>query len=541
MNGETKHALSLYALAYAFTALVAFRAGGSVPVPTAYVLLLAVYAIPVWLAVRGRLGERLAVALLVVTPVLPALVVVDPLEVGFYGYDPYVTLRTATEFATSGPLAVARDRFAWPGFYAFLHAVTAVTGISLTTVGKYLPLVVVVTPALLYLFARRVVPRRAAFLVAMGFAGVRTLYTFEAKFVDESTAFVLFFSLLLFLALRSTARESSVSALAGLFAVAAVLTHHYVGALAAFLLVLWDLADVDSSRLDVRILHRRLSGLTVVTILAFSVMVLAVAPGFVGFLGSVADVSPSIDTGDAPGPSNAAAPSEDAAPPTEDGGGASGVFESVSLRLLQLLAANLALVALLAVVVASFRTWFRSSPAPVVCGAFGSVLAVGYGYSVAFGPVIPLDPSRYLLYMTAALLVVAGYAFDRTDLPVDSAAALSALVGLLVLTQLVLVPPAVVYSSQERSVVGEDHYSPSQLAASAWVAEYDGGPVAGWERHLWRINDVGYVSVADGNCSVLRVWRSDAPTAAPTPNESVVYDNGRMRLLRCQEPFRSPT
>jgi hypothetical protein len=547
MHEETKRALSLYALAYAATAVVAFRLGDVVPGPTAYVLLSVVYVVPVWLAARRRLDDRLAVALLVTTPFLPALVVVDPLEVGFYGYDPYHTLQTAKAFDTEGPFAVARDRFAWPGFYALVRAVTVVTGLPLETVGKYLPLVVVVAPALFYLFARRLVRHRTAFLAAMGFAGVRTLYTFETKFVDESTAFVLFFGLLLLLAFRATSRASSASTLAGLVAVAAVLTHHYVGALVALVLLLWDLTGVDPSRLDVRRLARTPSRLTAVTGILFAIMVLVVSPGFLGFLGSVADVSPSpaVDVADTPVPSDDATPAGagsgegDTTPATTEpsgDGGSPGPLAGIPLRLLQFVATNVVLLTLLSIVVVSGRSWIRSRPGLAVCGAFGSLLAVGYGYSVAFGPVIPLDPSRYLLYMTGALLVPAGYALDRTNVPVDSTTAFSVLVVLLAVTQMVLVPASVMYSSQERTTIGEDHYSPSQFAAGEWVAEYDGDRVVGWEYGHWRASGVDRVAFesAEANCSLLHVWRADAPQSQSDVRDSVVYDNGNVELYYCE-------
>jgi len=565
MDRRTKGTLAAYAFIYALVALVTFRIGDVVPTPTAYMLLVALYALPVWLATTREFDDRIEAALVVVTPLLPALVVVDPLEVGFYGYDPYGTLQTAFQFRANGPVHIARSgSFAWPGFYSLLWAVTSIVGLPVNIVGKYLPLVTVVAPLLFYLFARRVISRRTAFVAAMGFAGVRTLYAFEVKFVDESTAFVLFFTLLFLLVLRSDLDRPAVSYLALLVAVGAVLTHHYVGALVGFLLVFWDLRQFDLGSIELRRpsglrdLEWPFSRLTVATGLVFVTMFLLVAPQFVGFLASVADVSPSPSSetieesnpGDEVTPSSAgstatATPanvSEPSVGSSEESGvldGGNGflqVVQDLPIRFWQLLAGNIVLLTILSLVVLRFRSWaIDSHPALLVSGVFGGLLALGYGYSVAFGPIIPLDPSRYLLYMTGLLLVPVGSALHEMDSPVGTTAVFSTLVVLLVITQLVTLPPAVLYSNQAQTQVGESHYSPSQFAAGDWVAEYDGGPVVGWERGLWAANGIDQLGFESSgpDCSVLRVWRQDAPYDPRQPTDNSVYTNGPVELFHC--------
>lgn len=538
--------LSLYAVVYGLAALVAFRLGDVVPVPTVYVLLGLLYLVPIWLATTRRLGHRLGAVLLVVTPLLPALVVVDPLEVGFYGYDPYVTLQTALGFRADGPIEVARGRFAWPGFYSLLWVVVSATGLPVETVGKYLPLIAVLAPLFLYLFARRVVSNRTAFVAAMGFAGVRTLYAFQIKFVDETPAFLLFFALLFLLGIRSSSRSSAVSYLALLVALGAVLNHHYVGALVCLLLIAWDLSGTGLPRpRGLPELRWPFSRLTLTSTVVFVAMFLVVAPQFVGFLASVADLSPSItsetiDSARPPGDGTTAASSGQTGPGGEPSGSPeiASTDRTIPLRFWQLVAANVVLLAVLSVAVVRYRSWaLESRPALLVAGVLGAVLALGYGYSVALGPVIPLDPSRYLLYMIGLLLVPAGFALERTDRARRPTAIFATLAVLVVVTQMSLVPPAVMYSSQEQTIVGEGHYSPSQFAAGEWVAEYDGTQVVGWERGLWIANGVDRLEfgAVDVDCSVLRVWRADAPTDPRRPTDSVVYSNGRLDLYRCTE------
>lgn len=539
MDSRTKIGISVYALIYAAAAVAAFRLEGLVPVPTIYILLSALYVIPIWLGITGRLSVRLGALLLVGTPLLPALIVVDPLEVGFYGYDPYWTLRDAMVFQSDGPIRLAREQFAWPGFYGFLWVVTSIVSLPVETVGKYLPLIAVLTPLFVYLFARRLLDHRTAFVAAMGFAGVRTLYTFQVKFIDETPAFVLFFALLLVLLITSESRRrTATAALTLLVALGTILTHHYVGALVVVLLVLWDLSRWEFGvPAGLRDLSWPVSRRTTVTGLVFVAMFLVVAPQFVGFLTSIADLSPGVEIESGQTPEQFGGGDDGQVQPGEGigGGGAAGAGSADSLRFRQLLAANLVLLGILSIVVLGARHWIvEAHPALLVVGAFGGLLAVGYGYSVLFGPVIPLDPSRYLLYMTGLLLVAAGYVLDRVDLIHRPRTLFSTLVALLVVSQVVLLPPAVLYSDQAETIVGEDHYSPSQFAASEWVAEYDGEQVVGWEGGLWLANGIrqlGYGTEVD--CSVLRVWRVDAPSTPERPTDTEVYANGRMRLSRC--------
>jgi len=548
MDQRTKLAISAYALIYAATALVAFRFSDIVPLTTVYVLLSALFVIPIWLAVSGRVGPWLGAALLVATPLLPALIVVDPLEVGFYGYDPYGTLRDAIEFQSLGPLRLAQERFAWPGFYALLWVVTSVVGLPLETVGKFLPLIAVVTPLFLFLFARRLISTKTAFVAAIGFAALHTIYTFQVKFVDETPAFVMIFALILVLIIRENVRsKSAVSYLALAMAIGAVLTHHYVGALVGLWLVLWDLNRTEltvPSRF--RDIEFPISRLTSITALVFLVMFLVVAPQFLGFVASVADLSPSVKNEGSEGrttlgPGDGGSAGQ-ATSPTQDGSevsGSTGADRSTSverygeLRFWKLVLANVLLMAFFGLVVLGYRYWtIEFESALLTGGMFAGILAVGYGYSVAFGPVIPLDPSRYLVYFVALILALAGYILNRSKI---TTLAFPSIVALFVVIQLAILPPALIYTDQEETILGEDHASPSQFSAGEWVNEFDGASVVGWEGGHWTYNGIRQLtfSEAGGDCSPIRVARSDALGRPYRTTDAVFYDNGRMQLFMC--------
>jgi len=552
METRTKLALSVYALLYAAAAMAAFRLGGVVPVPTVYVLIGLIYAIPIWLAVTGRVGPWLGAALLVATPFLPALIVVDPLEVGFYGYDPYVTLRDALEFQTIGPIRLAQDNFAWPGFYAFLWVVTYILDLPVETVGKYLPLITIVTPVLLFIFARRLISTKTAFLAAMGFAGVRTLYTFQVKFIDETTAFVMFFALLVLLVIRADGRNRSmVSYLTLAIAIGAVLTHHYVGALVGLFLVLWDLSHVElnvPNRLNE--VEIPISRVTVVTGVIFVAMFLVVAPQFIGFLTSVADFSPSIETDGIESPNvespntsgqNGPQSGSDGDPSEENMTTSSNRSTTVTPhgpnRVRQLLIANVVIVGVLGIVLLGFRFWTIQSESAILAGGiFGCALTIGYAYSVTFGPILPLDPSRYLVYMVGLLLVSAGYVLERSRIVRYSNSMLVGAVSLIIITQMALVSPMVMYSNQSEASIGEDHYSLTQFAVGNWLAKYGGERVVGYERYLWRYNDIAIKEIdsSDFECGTHHVWRRGVPSAVLKPTHLLVYDSGSIKLYDCR-------
>jgi hypothetical protein len=568
MNSQVKLGLSAYALLYAATALIGFRFGDALPVATIYVLLGVLFAVPVWLGVRANLTVSMKVALLLTLPLLPALLVVDPLEVGFYGYDPYRTLQTTFEFRANGPAWIANNRASWPAFYSLVWAVTSLTGVEVATVGRYLPLFVVGVPVVFYAFARGVVSDQTAFLAALGFAGVRTLFTFQTKFVDESLAFAAFFLLLLALRLGDAGGSRS-RWLSYLFALTAVLSHHFVGLLTVAVLVLWDvtrlLASVRRSG------HRSGTPLSGVTALAggvFGGMFLLVAPDFVVRLFGLVEL-PSFgptDGGSTDAPSTSTA--TDTTSVSTDSGGTTGLTESspqgattiadtpeaqsspttddgaptgMAGRLVgfltdnwRFLPANALLVGLASVVAAGLPSLsFQRNRWPLVATILGGLLAVGYGFSIVFGPIVPLDPSRYPVYMVPMLLLALAHLVDAGRIPTRRQA-LAVAVVLLAVTQLLLVAPGVLYTDISGTTVEEDHYSPAQLAASDHVARYGVDQVVGWERGLWvRAGAYAVPREEAPDCGILRVWRRDAPTNYFSPTDEVVYDNGAVRLYDC--------
>jgi hypothetical protein len=170
----------------------------------------------------------------------------------------------------------------------------------------------------------------------------------------------------------------------------------------------------------------------------------------------------------------------------------------------------------------------------VVTGLFGAAMALGYGVSVIFGPIVPLDPSRYLVYMVPMLLTAIGLSIARDTSRVQVKQVLAVGVALLAVTQLLLVSPAVLYTDATEPTPDEEHFTASQFAASDWVASYGGDRVVGTERGVWLKNGVYRITrSAEYDCSTLQSSRIDIEQSQPQPEDEVLYDNGVVGLYRC--------
>jgi hypothetical protein len=161
-------------------------------------------------------------------------------------------------------------------------------------------------------------------------------------------------------------------------------------------------------------------------------------------------------------------------------------------------------------------------------------MALGYGVSVIFGPIVPLDPSRYLVYMVPMLLTAIGLSIARSTSRVRIKQVLAVGVALLAITQLLLVSPAVLYTDATEPTPDEGHFTASQFAASDWVASYGGDRVVGTERGVWLKNGVYRLTrSAEYDCRTLQSTRIDIEEGQPQPGDEVLYDNGVVGLYRC--------
>jgi hypothetical protein len=545
-----------YASLYTVTAVVLFRLGTVVPEPVGYLLLSVLFAIPILVAYRQGLPPRWELLFLITTPLLPILVVIDPLETGLYGYDAYSFTIPALELLRSGvPVGVFVNADGdWPLFYAVALVVQQLTGSSLGLLAKYLPLFVVLIPLLVYAGVDRLTHRRTAFYTGMAVASTRTLTLFETKLVDETVAVLLFFTAITYLAVARAHRRATVGlaiVLAGL-----ILSHH---ATSVFILPL----------VGGLLLARLLGGLPALPVLSSRLAPQRGDPFDVGIDGALllglgagsvfVLLAPEVTAGLFDTAYGALFEGQQTATSVETEGPGGGIFVVRGVTPRQLISrAALVVFATMAGVTAG-GVLSRYDIAHWELGWVGAaaVLAGLYLGSLVGGRVVPLSPLRILLFLVATITPPALSILSRSKLverltparlatpDEERRARLGELIGIalvigLILTQIAAIDPHVLYTDPASTVTGEGHHTRAQFAASEWTAQYFSGALIGAERSLWVANDNNYRNPVHGAGScrlLLTVWRPAFEEPRPQ-NVSAVYDSGDVVLTRsASDPY----
>ena len=533
-RGTVSYAVAYWFL-YVLTAHVAFRFGDGLPAVTGYVLLGFLYLVPVAIVLRCDLTDRSMALFLVVVPWLSLLIVIDPVEMGLFGHDPYSYTLPSYEYFRSGASlsAFAERAEAWPLFYSLTALLQEVTGTSTATVAKYVPLIVVTIPFVFFVGLRRYVDSEIAFLAAITVAATRSYVQFQAKFVDETIAVVLFFSLIAVLAL--TGRDWRRSALVVLVVVALSLSHHATSAVGLLFIGCWALAGrierlsvlprrfrSVSEPSAVRLQQVVIVGMLIVGMFSF------LAPMFAGRLVgiAVAALSGTVVT----------------TAPVSDGSSA-GLFTLSGLSLRQVLS-RLALVflALFALIdAAGVVSRYRVRQWEFGWITFAGIMSVIYLGTIVGGRLVPLDPIRLLVFLVPALIAPALVVVVRSGtsdrLPFASVlryTVAGVLVCAFIVTQIAAIPPHVLYSDPAVTTLGEGHATPAQFAASSWANDHTDAPIFGSEPAVWRARDNEFRAASKEDCrDGLLAWRREGGITKP-PRASAVYDGGKVALFTCR-------
>ena len=524
MDRRSKHLLILYFFLTTLTAAVLFSPGFELTVPyfVGLALLLSLYLIPIAATQFGSLSRARGVLYLTTTTVVAMLVVIDPVEIGLYGYDPYMHTIPSVEYMRTGPSLTdfLNREDAWPAFYAGVVLLEEF-GLPPLAISKYLPLVAAAAPALLYIGLCRTLENNDAFLVAVGFASTRTLLLFESKFLSESMAVLLLFLIvLIFLSAPDTKSRS-----AALFGAVTVLvfTHHAVAAFLIFLLFLWPVTvyilqlpwiprRLQPTEDDVtpRFVYGLVAGILFVTLF------IDVGSEFAGWL--LANLLSALEAGQGAAVA-----------------GLSGGEASIRGYLTQ---AALPLFVVCAAVVAAGQFSSRQQPEWVSgWSAFAGVIATLYAVSLVAGAFVPLDPIRFLIILVPFLMAATvGVLVGRRAESRSSwrQAAVVVLVVALVVTQLPAIPAHVLFSDPSETVIGEGHYSAPQWAASDWAGTYLSDPLVVFERGLWIAGGTADPRERRDECVDYRVWREDSGLVRD-PSSNTVYSAGPIAVEDCAQ------
>jgi hypothetical protein len=571
---STQHRVGLvvYTVLYAVVASAAFHATQLLPAAGVTVALTGLYVIPVVLVVED-LPTKVAVMLLFATAFLAALVVIDPLEPGLYGADPYDTLGDLWLFRDiDGDLGeFIRTSEERPLIFPLTLALQTATGVSVRTAAKYVPLVSTAVPLFFFVAMNRLTTAKVALLTSFALASLRTLIVFESKFIPEVAAiFVLF---VLFAVVVLPLHVLTAETLAEVLGAGISLGHNFTSMVVTLLFGIWAVVSAVSARADgtakswprpwrsavdwctsrsrrtrllrvTRYLPRESDGPSR-WVLGFAALATGMTTAFVFVVvqpDTTARLTESVTDVFVRGQSARPSPG---ALGTQRGAGVS--LRAIVADFGTVIAFFVLALINAAVVLSEYENTVWETAWTVMSG----ILSVMYFVLLVIGWVIPIDETRLLIFMTPLLFGVAVNALSRPDglvarFDYDGHVLAAVIVIAFAVSSLSGIPPHVLQSNPDETVVGAEGHHPREVTtASEWAARYDSPPVVAPVGAVW--SDVagnpyhGAYDEFDGDCSderslVRRTGLNPPPgparRALVTPR-NVIYASEDVTIVNC--------
>jgi len=529
-NYDDRLYIILYLSLLCFSSFVFLRPASS-SILVGYILLFAIYIVPFVYSFNRRVDERIFFTFLLLVPVFTFLIVIDPVEAGLFGHDPYTFTLPAHNLMLQSPKVseFLKTTDSWPGFYYITSFIQNVTGLSVITMGKYIPLIAASLPILLYTGVRNVMSLRDALRVSIAFSSTRTLLLFETKFVDEPAALVSFFVLLFFTNKLLTTENMTISQLRVklviiLISISIVLTHHAIGLMLILFLI--------SSRVVLRItsirnIPERFKLGSESWSFPISFGVIAVVSFILTFVYGATNLTIKL------------VPSFIASVSAGSGGEVAGPSTGGSFRNVIASSATVVIGLLCLICAYGFLSKSKIKPWATTWITFGGIIGLLYIISLLLGTFISLDPIRFLIILTPVLLASATYVMrglPLSDTTVNGSIFIQILLVLFIITQISAIGPGILYSDTTETTLGEGHYTPAQFEASSWVAEYGGGRIIGYEEGLWKSRDENiyfrHNFTYDGCDEWLNVYRAESNEKFPFLGD-IVYDSSKISLYYC--------
>lgn len=486
--------------------------------------LIALYLFPVMLGVRTQIRPGLAMIYVILTPAIPMLLVIDPVELGLFGHDPYFSLLWLGQIE-AGEMSVAFSSGAYPLTYILTSIVSDITILTNHTVAKYIPYISISIPISIFLFSRRYIDTGLALVAAIIASSTRTFLIFETKFVDEILAIALLFILISVISTLSGQRSRVVK-----FIVAGglALSHHATTVFyLLFVTILYILPRVVSriNVLLVRFKHEswRISvgddqpGMSISYIVFIGLLVgaLPLYSGDANFAQLVLRNILNSIAGSTTSPSGSVSFSS-----------AGGFLELISTSLVFSLFV-FTLYCLWRVIKTRNYNW------ELGWLLFVCVLGTIYAITLVAGRVVPLDPIRLLMYIVPLLgfLTIKKYSTStayRTGGVIIIAVC-------LIIPNLVAIPGHVLVSDiNEKPGLEEGHFTPQQWAASSWASSYSQQPVTdAGEGDLWVAKGNEYYQERYASCDTDIYAVRDPQIMQIDIHLSQLYANGDMTLRSC--------
>lgn len=516
-SNKARIGVCAYLILYSLISILAFRYTSIVSYSGMLYLVLSLHVFPILLVNLYNTSIYLHLLVLVSAPLLLVLIVIDPQEVGLYGYDPYMyTLPSAAQFLNAPTLSdFVNSTNSLPAFYSLYHVFQNILGIGSIPAAKYLPLSVVLIPTLFYITCRRIVDTKQAFTIAMVAASIRQLYLFESKFVDESLAVVMFFVMaFVLLGLGPMKNKRSIILILPV-CITLFLTHAVVPLYIVFLLLALTLKIPNiliESYLQNKSYNIRIS-------LEYTILVVVILGVVWAFISRnlLAFFLPVIFIGDLASANLA--------------NQASATFITGTLLRVVLSLQSLFLIAIF--LDRGMERWeFKLS-------SYCAIMFTAHILLILLSHSSPIDPNRLFLFFIPLLVLVTissasrELRFNKLKQIKISSIIIVFMSILILITQIWAIPPHVMFTDRDKTTLSEGHYTPSQFEASRWTEKYSSSAIIGYEEGLWAANNNRFLDARLNHCQdQLIVQRPPTKTVLRGQN-NIIYSSNMIKLGYC--------
>jgi|AntRauMinimDraft_3_1070383.scaffolds.fasta_scaffold00833_1 hypothetical protein len=507
----------LYFIAFTAFASLSLLPNTAIPGELNYVALLALFVLPVLIALKYNLPKWVLSIFVIATPLIVMLAVIGPNEAGFYGYDPNIHTREAFRLFQEGWDSIASWLGHWPALPAMVSLTVELFALDMQSVGKYLPLVVAAVPFFLFLGLARVIDDTAAFFVGMGAASARTLLMFQVKFIEEPFAMVLLFYSIAAIFVVADRRKQTILVVIAM--VSLTLMHHYIAAVGAVVFFFWGIIAQLSLPWRFRTFSTRYVPLPIYVIVAVVAMTFIFMYPYDSFTGFVFG--------------NLISGIESASP----AGGSSGLSGFAQY----LISASFVVYFVMSIITAAgVLSKDKIADWELSWAVLSGIFAVGFIGTTIAGKIIPLSAGRFLGILIPLLvsITVTMLVLKRVSIPRERIVAMI-LVLALIITQLAAVPIYRIDTNPSQMVHPEAHYTSSEYATTDWIKEHgEGQLIVDEQPHLWHANNYRNVTThaESSDCAGYSVERDNylgIDQWTRPPDHSVLYSAEGITISQC--------
>ncbi|WP_435102474.1 hypothetical protein [Halarchaeum sp. P4] len=479
------------------------------------IALAALYLFSIYLTVIEY--YRASLTTLVLTAALGLFIVIDPLESGLYGYDPYYsvleTSRLASGMSSIDLLTKYGDR---PLIFSLITIVSSISAVPIPSAGKYYPLVNALLPVIGYVAFRTVSSKEVALLSAHAIVGTRTFLTFESKFVPESLGIFLFFALIFSLLMEFSQSDTDWRYLSIFFGISIILTHNVTSLIAIFFLLTvctvclliphiplpttpFNKSSYPSPSLQLA---------TLILIIGF--MSLFIYGDWITLRNMIINIAVGTKS--------------------------VGHTTSSTLSIIQLVNEFGQLIVVFFMCILNLlilHPKYESDHWELGIAVFNASLISLFMIQSIMGKITDLDQIRLIIFVYPLLAFISlrtiyGINLHKLDQYRDHLAVI--LLVAFLIPQLIAIPTPVLETTYGPTLE-EDHFSDSQFAAANWASRSEIQSISGYERDVWLfVGRMDYTPIYDGRCeSEVYAGRGLQNTVL----DNRIYSNGAISINKC--------